>query len=83
LKKGVLPADVTSYIIAKLCTNAGADYICEYASDVFKNMSMEGRMTVFNMSLEMGARGGMIAPRQTTFEYVRRRKFAEQGDALG
>jgi len=79
LKNGVLPKDVILYIIAKLGTNSGTGYFCEYAGDVFENMSMEGRMTVCNMSIEMGARGGMIAPDATTFEYVKGRKFAPQG----
>ena len=80
LKNGVLPKDVILYIIAKLGTNAGTGYFCEYAGDVFENMSMEGRMTVCNMSIEMGARGGMIAPDETTFEYVKGREFAPSGD---
>ncbi|MFB9053422.1 3-isopropylmalate dehydratase large subunit [Formosa undariae] len=80
LKKGVLPKDVILYIIAKLGTNAGTGYFCEYAGDVFENMSMEGRMTVCNMSIEMGARGGMIAPDQTTFDYVEGREFAPKGE---
>ncbi|MBR9913925.1 MAG: 3-isopropylmalate dehydratase large subunit [Algicola sp.] len=79
LKHGVLPKDVILYIISKLGTNAGTGYFCEYAGDVFKNMSMEGRMTVCNMSIEMGARGGMIAPDQTTFDYVEGRAFAPKG----
>ncbi|MBT8253368.1 MAG: 3-isopropylmalate dehydratase large subunit [Flavobacteriaceae bacterium] len=79
LKKGVLPKDVILYIISKIGTNAGTGYFCEYAGDVFKNMSMEGRMTVCNMSIEMGARGGMIAPDETTFEYVKGRPFAPSG----
>ena len=70
------------YIIAKLGTNAGTGYFCEYAGDVFRNMSMEGRMTVCNMSIEMGARGGMIAPDQTTFEYIKGREFAPSGDSF-
>jgi len=82
LKKGVLPKDVILYIIAKLGTNSGTGYFCEYAGDVFENMSMEGRMTVCNMSIEMGARGGMIAPDQTTFDYVKDKKFAPKGDAF-
>ena len=80
LKNGVLPKDVILYIISKLGTNSGTGYFCEYAGDVFENMSMEGRMTVCNMSIEMGARGGMIAPDETTFEYVKGRKFAPQGE---
>src|SRR5690606_13154439 len=82
LKNGVLPKDVILYIISKIGTNAGTGYFCEYAGDVFENMSMEGRMTVCNMSIEMGARGGMIAPDETTFEYVKGRKFAPKGEAF-
>ncbi|WP_281979907.1 3-isopropylmalate dehydratase large subunit [Tenacibaculum mesophilum] len=80
LKKGVLPKDVILYIIAQLGTNSGTGYFCEYAGNVFEEMSMEGRMTVCNMSIEMGARGGMIAPDETTFEYVKGREFAPKGD---
>lgn len=82
LKNGVLPKDVILYIISKLGTNSGTGYFCEYAGDVFENMSMEGRMTVCNMSIEMGARGGMIAPDATTFEYIKNRKFAPKGKAF-
>ena len=80
LKPGVLPKDVILYIISKLGTNAGTGYFCEYAGNVFEEMSMEGRMTVCNMSIEMGARGGMIAPDETTFEYVKGREFAPKGE---
>ena len=79
LKNGVLPKDVILYIISKLGTNSGTGYFCEYAGNVFEDMSMEGRMTVCNMSIEMGARGGMIAPDDTTFKYVKDKKFAPQG----
>ena len=79
LNKGVLPKDVILYIISKLGTNSGTGYFCEYAGEVFENMKMEGRMTVCNMSIEMGARGGMIAPDETTFEYVKNREFAPKG----
>jgi len=79
LKKGVLPKDVILYVISKLGTNSGTGYFCEYAGNVFEEMSMEGRMTVCNMSIEMGARGGMIAPDKTTFEYVKGREFAPKG----
>jgi len=82
LNKGVLPKDVILYIISKLGTNSGTGYFCEYAGDVFENMTMEGRMTVCNMSIEMGARGGMIAPDETTFKYLKDRKFAPKGDAF-
>ncbi len=76
LPKMVQPKDVILYIIAKLGTNSGTGYFIEYAGEVFENMSMEGRMTVCNMSIEMGARGGMIAPDASTYEYIKGRKFA-------
>ena len=82
LKNGVLSKDVILYIISKLGTNSGTGYFCEYAGDVFENMSMEGRMTVCNMSIEMGARGGMIAPDETTFDYVKGREFAPKNEAF-
>ncbi len=82
LKKGVLPKDVILYIISKLGTNSGTGYFCEYAGNIFEEMSMEGRMTVCNMSIEMGARGGMIAPDQTTFDYVKGKPFAPKGADL-
>lgn len=80
LIKGVLPKDVILYIISKLGTNSGTGYFCEYAGNVFEEMSMEGRMTVCNMSIEMGARGGMIAPDDTTFEYLKGKEFAPIDD---
>lgn len=76
LNPNVQPKDVILYIISKVGTNAGTGYFCEYAGDVFENMSMEGRMTVCNMSIEMGARGGMIAPDETTFAYLKDKPFA-------
>lgn len=82
LAKGVLAKDVILYIISKIGTNSGTGYFCEYAGNVFEEMSMEGRMTVCNMSIEMGARGGMIAPDDTTYEYVKGKKFAPQGAEL-
>jgi 3-isopropylmalate/(R)-2-methylmalate dehydratase large subunit len=80
LKPGVLPKDVILYIISQLGTNSGTGYFCEYAGNVFEEMSMEGRMTVCNMSIEMGARGGLIAPDDITFEYVKDREFAPKGE---
>lgn len=80
LKKNVLPKDVILYLIAELGTNAGTGYFIEYAGSIFENMSMEGRMTVCNMSIEMGARGGLIAPDETTFNYIKNRKFAPKGE---
>jgi 3-isopropylmalate/(R)-2-methylmalate dehydratase large subunit len=82
LKNSVLPKDIILYIISKLGTNSGTGYFCEYAGNVFEDMSMEGRMTVCNMSIEMGARGGMIAPDQTTFDYVEGREFAPKGEVF-
>src|SRR5690606_1310547 len=79
---GVCPKDVILYIISKLGTGGGTGHFVEYAGDVFRNMSMEGRMTVCNMSIEMGARGGLIAPDQTTFDYIKGRKFAPSGEAF-
>jgi len=76
LQNGVLPKDVALYVIAKLGTDAGTGHFIEFSGDVFEKMTMEGRMTVCNMSIEMGARGGMIAPDQTTYDYVKGRDFA-------
>ena len=76
LNKDVQPKDVILYIISKVGTDSGTGYFCEYAGNVFEEMSMEGRMTVCNMSIEMGARGGMIAPDETTFDYVKDKTFA-------
>lgn len=81
LSPGVVPKDVILYIIAQLTAAGATGYFVEYAGDVFKNMSMEGRMTVCNMSIEMGARGGMVAPDQTTFAYIRSREKAPKGAA--
>ena len=80
LNPNVQPEDVILYIISKVGTNAGTGFFCEYAGDVFENMSMEGRMTVCNMSIEMGARGGMIAPDETTFAYLKDKPFAPKGE---
>jgi 3-isopropylmalate/(R)-2-methylmalate dehydratase large subunit len=81
LGKGITPKDVVLYIIAKLTAAGATGYFVEFAGDVFENMSMEGRMTVCNMSIEMGARGGMIAPDETTFAYIKGREKAPKGEA--
>lgn len=81
LNFGVTPKDVALYIISKLTTSGATGYFVEYAGEVFKNMSMEGRMTVCNLSIEMGARGGMIAPDEKTFTYVKGKEFAPKGEA--
>jgi len=85
LRKGVHAKDVILYLLSQLTAAGGTGHFIEYAGEVFENMSMEERMTVCNMSIEMGARGGLIAPDQTTFEYIQGRKFAPSGakwDAL-
>lgn len=76
---GVTPKDVALYIISKLSTSGATGYFVEYAGDVFTNMTMEGRMTVCNLSIEMGARGGMIAPDEKTFEYIKGRTYSPKG----
>lgn len=80
LGKAVLPKDVILYIIAQISASGATGYFVEYAGDVFENMSMEGRMTVCNMSIEMGARGGMIAPDETTLNYLEGRDLAPKGE---
>ena len=80
LPKGVLSKDVILYIISKLTAAGGTGHFIEYAGSTIRNLSMEGRMTICNMSIEMGARGGMIAPDQTTFDYVEGREFAPKGE---
>ena len=79
LSKGVLPKDVILYIISQTSAAGATGYFVEYAGDVFSNMTMEGRMTVCNMSIEMGARGGMIAPDETTFNYIKGKDKAPKG----
>ena len=76
LQKGVSPKDVALYIISQLTTSGATGYFVEYAGEIFRNMTMEGRMTVCNMSIEMGARGGMIAPDEKTYSYLKNRTFA-------
>jgi 3-isopropylmalate/(R)-2-methylmalate dehydratase large subunit len=79
LPEGVTPKDVILAVIAKTGTGGGQGYMVEYRGSVFENMSMEGRMTVCNMSIEWGARAGMIAPDETTFAYLKGREHAPQG----
>lgn len=79
LGKGVTSKDIILYIIAHISASGATGYFVEYAGSAIRNLSMEGRMTICNMSIEMGARGGMIAPDETTFAYVKGRQFAPQG----
>ena len=82
LNPGVSSKDIILYIISKISASGGTGYFVEYAGSTIRSLSMEARMTICNMSIEMGARGGMIAPDETTFDYVRGRKFAPQGKEL-
>ena len=79
LSKGVTPKDVALYIISKLTTGGATGYFVEFAGEVFEAMSMEGRMTVCNMSIEMGARGGMIAPDEKTYAYLKGKEHSPKG----
>lgn len=80
LQEGVLAKDIILYVISQISASGGTGYFVEYAGEAIRNLSMEGRMTVCNMSIEMGARGGMIAPDETTFEYIKGREFAPKGE---
>ncbi len=77
---GITPKDVALTIIGEIGTAGGTGYVIEYAGDVFNNMSMEGRMSVCNMSIEAGARAGLVAPDETTFAYIKGRPMAPQND---
>ena len=80
LKEGVCSKDIILYIISKLGTGGGTGHFVEFAGSAIRSLSMEARMTICNMSIEMGARGGMIAPDEVTFEYLRGREFAPKGE---
>lgn len=79
LKKGVLSKDIILYVISQISTSGGTGYFVEFCGSAIESLSMEARMTICNMSIEMGARGGMIAPDETTFQYIESREFAPQG----
>lgn len=79
LNKGVCSKDIILYIIAQLGTGGGTGHFIEFAGSTIRSLSMEARMTICNMSIEMGARGGMIAPDETTFAYLKGREFSLQG----
>lgn len=80
LDKGVTAKDVALYLMAQLTTSGATGYFVEYAGSTVKAMSMEGRLTLCNLSIEMGARGGMVAPDTTTFNYIKGREFAPKGE---
>lgn len=82
LSRGVVAKDIILYIISKISASGATGYFVEYAGDTIRGLSMEARMTICNMSIEMGARGGMIAPDEKTFEYIKGRRFAPKGEAF-
>ena len=82
LPSGVTAKDLILGIIGRIGVNGGVGHVIEYTGEAIRSLSMEGRMTVCNMSIEAGARAGMIAPDETTFEYLRGRRFAPQGKAF-
>jgi 3-isopropylmalate/(R)-2-methylmalate dehydratase large subunit len=80
LNKGVVSKDIVLYILAKITASGATGHAVEFAGSAIRSLSMEARMTICNMSIEMGARCGMIAPDETTFAYIKGRKFAPQGE---
>ena len=80
LNFGVTPKDVALFIISQLSTSGATGYFVEYAGKVFRNLSMEGRMTVCNLSIEMGARGGLVAPDEKTFRYLKGKTMSPKGE---
>jgi 3-isopropylmalate/(R)-2-methylmalate dehydratase large subunit len=81
LQKGVTAKDVALFLMSKLTTSGATGYFVEYAGSTVKAMSMEGRLTLCNLSIEMGARGGFVAPDETTFAYLKDREYAPKGEA--
>lgn len=79
LNDGVVSKDIVLYILSKISASGATGYAVEFAGSAIRSLSMEARMTICNMSIEMGARCGMIAPDQTTFDYIKGRKFAPEG----
>lgn len=81
LAKGVTSKDIILYIISKISASGGTGYFIEYAGSAISALSMEARMTICNMSIEMGARGGLIAPDETTFNYLEGKQYSPKGEA--
>ena len=79
LQPGVVAKDVALYLMSRLTTSGATGYFVEYSGDVVRNIGMEGRLTLCNLSIEMGARGGFIAPDETTFAYIKGREYAPKG----
>ena len=82
LNHGVSAKDLALYIISKITTGGATGYFVEYAGEAIENLSMEARLTLCNLSIEMGARGGIIAPDEITFNYIKNCKFSPKGEAL-
>ena len=82
-KPGVTAKDIALYIISQMTTGGATGYFVEYAGETIHSTSMEERLTICNLSIEMGARGGMVAPDETTFEYLKGREFAPKGERVG
>lgn len=80
LGKGVTAKDVALYLMSKISTSGATGYFVEYSGPVVRNLSMEGRLTLCNLSIEMGARGGFVAPDEKTFEYIKGREYAPKGE---
>ncbi len=80
LADGVGAKDMALYMISQLTTGGATGYFVEYSGEAVRNLSMEGRMTLCNLSIEMGARGGLVAPDETTFAYLKGREYAPKGD---
>lgn len=80
LGPGVTAKDLALYLMMKLTTSGATGYFIEYRGSTVRSLSMEGRLTLSNLSIEMGARGGFIAPDETTFEYLKGREFAPKGE---
>ena len=80
LQEGVTAKDVALFLMARLTTSGGTGYFIEYAGDVVRDLSMEGRLTLCNLSIEMGARGGFVAPDEKTFAYIQGKEYAPKGE---
>lgn len=81
LGRGVTAKDLALYMMHRMTTSGATGYFVEYAGEAVRNLTMEGRLTLCNLSIEMGARGGMIAPDSVTFEYIKGREYAPKGEA--
>ncbi len=79
LQDGVTAKDIALYIMSQMTTSGATGYVVEYAGSTIRNLSMEGRLTLSNLSIEMGSRAGIIAPDETTFDYLKGREYAPKG----